>query len=221
MYAIVSAVSPGVKLQSVDPLPARSDRAAVSASQRLRLLRAMTAVVARKGYAGAVVADVVAEARVSRKTFYEQFADLHDCFLAAYDACIDVLRERLLVARDPELPAGARLRQVIDAYLALMDDEPAIARTCLVESYAAGDETAERRMRTSREFAALLAEAHHEMLEHGASGAPLDPVDYEIIVGSVIAAVTSRVHTRDPQPLTELAAALERHVLRSLGVVPS
>ena len=47
--------------------------------------------VAEKGYARVVVADVIERAGVSRKTFYEQFSNKEDCFLAAYDAGVDGL----------------------------------------------------------------------------------------------------------------------------------
>src|SRR3954452_23052879 len=63
----------------------------VLASQRGRMIEAMAETVAAKGYAATTVADVVARAGVSRKTFYEHFRDREDCFLAAYDAAVDAV----------------------------------------------------------------------------------------------------------------------------------
>ena len=89
---------PRVRLaEVVRKLPRRAhdlSRADVSESQRWRLLEAVTEVVAERGYEGASVAHVIAAAGVSRKTFYEHFADKEACFLAAYD----VLSSRLLRA---------------------------------------------------------------------------------------------------------------------------
>src|SRR6266498_996015 len=48
-------------------------RETIVASQRGRLLDAMAAAVAEKGYAETTVSDVVDRAGVSRRTFYEQF----------------------------------------------------------------------------------------------------------------------------------------------------
>ena len=45
----------------------------------------MVEVTAERGYADCRIADVIAYAGVSRKTFYELFRDKEDCFLAAYD----------------------------------------------------------------------------------------------------------------------------------------
>src|SRR6187401_183309 len=71
--------------------PHRLAREVVLASQRGRLIDAMAVVVAAKGYTAATVADVIGHAGVSRKTFYEHFRDKEACFLAVYDAGVEVL----------------------------------------------------------------------------------------------------------------------------------
>ena len=58
---------------------------AVRAAHRERLLRAVIAAVAPKGYPAVTVADIVSGARVSRQVFYEHFADKEECFLEAYE----------------------------------------------------------------------------------------------------------------------------------------
>ena len=71
------------------------DRDVVEASQRTRLLEAVGRAVAERGYAAATIDDVVRRAGVSKKTFYEHFADKQDCFLAAYEAASEELLERV------------------------------------------------------------------------------------------------------------------------------
>ena len=56
---------------------------AVRAAQRERLLRAVIAAVAQRGFADLTVADIVRGARVSKAAFYVHFAGKEDCFLAA------------------------------------------------------------------------------------------------------------------------------------------
>ena len=63
-------------------------RPVVREAQRARMLAAMVQVVAEKGYGRVAVADVIERAGVSRKTFYEQFSNKDDCFVAAYDATV-------------------------------------------------------------------------------------------------------------------------------------
>ena len=71
------------------------------ASPRGRLLDAMTAAVAENGYAATSVADVINRAHASRRTFYEQFADKEDCYLAAFRVASDYVAGRVARARRP------------------------------------------------------------------------------------------------------------------------
>ena len=80
-------------LSALNEGPARQSSGDVAAAQRRRMLAAMVAAVAEKGYVAVAVADVVSRARVSRATFYEQFTDKSDCFLAAFRACADSFDE--------------------------------------------------------------------------------------------------------------------------------
>src|SRR3954469_18036370 len=87
-------------------------------SQRARLVEGMIQAVAEKGYTAATVADAVRAARVSRGTFYAQFASKEECFLSAYEYGVDVIVERIRAAIRAE--AGdwvARLRTGLRSYL--------------------------------------------------------------------------------------------------------
>src|ERR1044072_1985797 len=65
-------------------------------TQRERLLDGVAATVSLRGYAATPVAEILKAAGVSRRTFYEQFADKEDCFLAAYDTFVALCAERLV-----------------------------------------------------------------------------------------------------------------------------
>src|ERR1700677_3114544 len=58
---------------------------------RGRLLVAIVDAVAERGYGATTIADIVALAKVSRRTFYEHFVDKEACFLQAYDAATAIL----------------------------------------------------------------------------------------------------------------------------------
>lgn len=128
------------------------------ASQRGRMLEAMAEVVAGKGYAATTVADVIGRAGVSRRTFYEQFRDKEACFLAAYDAGVELLLGALRLDDATELDLVARARARTRAYLETLASEPAFARTFLIEVAAAGPAALERREAVHDRFAALLRE---------------------------------------------------------------
>src|SRR5918995_7393152 len=67
-------------------------------NQRGRLVEAALQVFGTQSFGEARVADVLERAAISRKTFYEQFADKEACFMAAYDAASVRVRDAVLVA---------------------------------------------------------------------------------------------------------------------------
>jgi AcrR family transcriptional regulator len=144
--------------------PHQLAREVVLASQRGRLLEAIAEVVAAKGFAATTVADVIAGAGVSRKTFYEHFRDKEDCFLAAYDTGVDLLIETVRGVgggdSDPDPLRRARARTRV--YLETLAAEPAFARTFLIEVAAAGAAARARREKVHQRFAQMLREQADE-----------------------------------------------------------
>jgi len=114
--------------------------------QRERLLAAMLGTVTETGYRALTVQDVLSRAGVSRPTFYEQFADKEDCFLAAFDASVAQLRERLGDAVDAAGPDWRRrLRSGIGELMRFVAEEPEAARAVIVEARASSPAGLQRR----------------------------------------------------------------------------
>jgi AcrR family transcriptional regulator len=132
------------------------DRDVVEASQRTRLLEGIGRAVAERGYAGATIEDVVRRAGVSKKTFYDHFADKQDCFLAAYEAASEELLRRVGEAQASEDDWPERTRAGIRAYLRWLAADPALARVYLVEVAAAGPVALERREALRDRYADLM-----------------------------------------------------------------
>ena len=130
------------------PLPSGPNglpRARVTEIQRTRLIAAIVATVDELGYQRATVAEVIIRARVSRKTFYEIFADLEDCFLAAFD---DALAQASVLASEAYAQApGWRhgTRAALGRLLAAIDEQPTLARLCMLETLVAGARVRARR----------------------------------------------------------------------------
>jgi AcrR family transcriptional regulator len=70
------------------PRPNGPGRERVARHQRARLHGATVEAVAARGYPLLTVSQLVALAGISRRTFYEHFADREECFLASYDAVV-------------------------------------------------------------------------------------------------------------------------------------
>src|SRR6201991_741212 len=115
-------------------------RAQSRRNQRERLFAATVATVAEQGYEATTVADLGGLSGVSRRSFYAHLEDKQDCFLAAIDAMTGPALERLTGECEPI--DEARGRQELEALLELIAAQPAAAKMCLVEIYAAGPEAA-------------------------------------------------------------------------------
>jgi AcrR family transcriptional regulator len=77
--------SPAPLYQRLPHGPHRLGHNEVVRNQRMRMHGAMVEAVARNGYEHTSVKQIVGLAGVSRRSFYEQFANRQQCFLATYD----------------------------------------------------------------------------------------------------------------------------------------
>jgi len=137
--------------------PGRSgDRDAARRDQRERLLAAMVASCTRKDYEATSVEDLLRIAGVSRATFYEQFEDKLDCFRAAEN---EIVAGGIAAIADELGGEGAepgRPPAALAAFVRVIVAQPAAARLCLIESYAAGEAGMEP-VRRAIDWAVLLA----------------------------------------------------------------
>jgi AcrR family transcriptional regulator len=187
----------------------RLTREQVLASQRGRMLGAIAQAVAAKGFAHVSVADVISRAGVSRETFYEQFADKEECFLAALDAGAGGLLEILQTALSlPAADPATRMERVLSAYFDALAAEPELAKVFLVDAYGAGPRAIERRVELQTRFVEVVAEIV------GASGEQ-ERFACEALVAAISSMVTVRVAAgRFDQlaglcaPIIELARAM-------------
>jgi AcrR family transcriptional regulator len=115
-----------------------------SETRRQLILEAMVRVVGRKGYKATSVADVIAEADVSRTTFYKHFEDKHECFLAAYDLAVERVMGAVIANCDAEQPWLERMRVGLTTIVELFALDPELARTAIVEVAAAGADARQR-----------------------------------------------------------------------------
>ncbi len=116
----------------------------------------MADLVGNDGYAATTVANVLAYAGVSRKAFYQHFANKQECFLASYDAIAAEGRREVSRAYDSASNPvdGARLAiaQVFERAIG----NPGNVRLVLVEAGVVGQAGIERRERLMTEYEDLL-----------------------------------------------------------------
>jgi len=185
-----------------------------SGRHRLRLLDGMTAAVARKGYPAVTIADVVAEAGVSKRTFYEHFHGKEDCLLACYvedsNAMLATLHRQL--ATGPGAGPGV-IHAVLEAYLGFLDRAAPTAATLLIEVQRSGAEGRRVYRRTNHEFAVLIRDSV-------AAGHPVAGFDVDqsvALVGGVNELVLSHAEDHPGVPFSTLGPAILRFVRAVIG----
>lgn len=176
---------------------------------RTRILRAMAEVVSERDTHSITVKDVVARAGVTRAVFNEQFADLEDCFLAAFEMGVRRGRTAMAAAfsREPTWVDG--VRSALAALLELLDEEPALARLWVVYSLGGGPRVLRRRGAVS----AVLCEFVDRGRREGLARVEPPELTAEGVVGAVLAIVQARLLARDADPLIDLQGQLMSLIL--------
>ena len=144
-----------------------------AADIRASLELALANAVAEKGYAATTIADIVANARVSKRTFYEHFADKEECLMALYGTACARIMAVLRATGPSERPWTEQIGALTDAYLATLD--AMVNRALVVEMQAAGVRAYRLRQRMQRAFAQTLVDLVEEARTTNPRITPLTP----------------------------------------------
>ncbi|HLH14853.1 MAG TPA: TetR family transcriptional regulator [Solirubrobacteraceae bacterium] len=168
------------------------------------MLAAAVEAVEDVGYARMTVAQVIGRARVSRKTFYDVFSDREDCFLAAFEQALEQARALVEEAYGNESTWREGIRAALARLLTFMDEEPGLAKLCIVEALGAGERVLDRRAAVLDELAAVIDRGR------AATNATREPpeVTAEGVVGAIFAVLHTRVLENGGEPLTNLLGPL-------------
>jgi AcrR family transcriptional regulator len=176
--------------------------ARTEASQRERLFAAMVATVAEKGYEATTVADVSELFGVSKSSYYEHFKDKQDGFLATIEA---IVGPALQFAADAGLGGDeGRARAAFEASIERIVSQPAAAKMCFVEIYAAGAPAVAILDRSVDRLEQLLTATFERI--PGREGMP--PEIVRAIIGGVQKVIHKRLLRGEEAELTGLAPGL-------------
>ena len=178
----------------------RSPRRGVVEHQRARLLAAAVAVIDERGYAGASVTCLTACARISRGTFYELFDSREDCLLGVLRDGVERVEDELAAMDLDGLLWRERVRTGLWTILCFFDQEPALARVCVVESTRGGAGVLAFREELLTRLAGVLAEGNCE----SPRGEQCPPLVAEGLVGAAHSILYSRLSRGKREPLVGL-----------------
>jgi AcrR family transcriptional regulator len=165
---------------------------------------AMIEAVSERGYPQTTVAHVIAYAGVSRRAFYEQFANKEECFLATYDIVVARARKLVLDAWTRERGWDNRLHAACKALLEDVATSPKGPRLVLVDSLGIGPRARERMTLAASTFERVIATAFQVHPE----GAELSPLTIRAIVAGIRHVAFTRMYEQRERELMSLTDEL-------------
>jgi AcrR family transcriptional regulator len=173
------------------PLPGRQQlsREFIAQHQRARIITALAQESSEQGYQQVTVADIVSRAGIARNTFYENFRSKEDCFLATQEFAMTAALKRVVEAAGAFDSWAERVRAGLTAFLEYVAEEPALARTCMVEALSAGPAAVERYEKSQQAFVSLF-KLGRDVSPHGTQ---LPETMEEAIIGGVFWIVYQRL----------------------------
>jgi AcrR family transcriptional regulator len=159
----------------------------------------MARVASDHGVQAASVEQVVNLAGVSRKTFYVLFEDRHDCLLAAIEHTIGLAKARADAAYMAEDEWIASVRAALLVLLSFFDEEPGLARLCVVQALAGNARTLERRAEVIERLARVI-----DTGRRGGTAAEPSPLTACGVVGGAISVIHTRLLANEPHKLIDL-----------------
>jgi AcrR family transcriptional regulator len=162
-------------------------------TQRERLLAGMVSTANRGGYAGVSVSKVIAEAGVSRPTFYEYFEDRDSCFREALQDIQQRLLRTILDALASHPPQQA-IQASIAAIIKFASAEPAQALFLTSQAMAAGPRALDARDEGIAAIELAIEEAQGQ-LDDAEMSPDLSP---RVLVGGLYRLLASRLRRGEP-----------------------
>jgi AcrR family transcriptional regulator len=183
-------------------------REEVRRNQRERLLAAMVAVTAAKGYAETSIKDLVEASGVSSRSFYQHFADKEECFLATMEEILADLHRVVIGELEGEGAVEERADRAARALVESLSTEPATTRLWLVESSCAGEQ-AQQRLNFALDVVA--AQLQRIFADLGKEEMPDDLT--RAILGGVSGVVYNRLSEGKAAEIAEIAKPLQAWAL--------
>jgi AcrR family transcriptional regulator len=181
--------------------PHGMDPKVVREVQRERMLKALTEVVAREGYAETTVRKLLAQAGLSRRTYYDLWVDKEDCYLDAFGEIADRLTARAAEGFARGDTPRERIRLAVEGLVGFCVEQPDAACACIVEGLAAGQAARLKRGELIERIADTIAPALAELRPD----APNPALTARATVGGIFELLYGPLARRDVKQLRTLA----------------
>lgn len=150
-------VADEVPTRRLPPGPQRLTPKDVIANQRGRLVDALIELVGVQGYTDTSVADVLARSGVSRKSFYELFADLHELLKLAFTTTADGMFHEARASCERARRRRRSLDALVGSICERAHEQPGLISLWSLEIAAAGPEGFALRDALMGQYARLIS----------------------------------------------------------------
>ncbi|TXH87836.1 MAG: TetR/AcrR family transcriptional regulator [Rhodoferax sp.] len=172
----------------------------------------MARAVAAQGFAACTIADIVREAAVSRRTFYEHFQTKADCLIAMYESASRNALRQLSAMLDPSRHWQHQVEEAMAAYLGVLADNPIVLRALFIDILSLGTEGLAARRRVNHEIAEFLLSVVNPQRDE----AVMSPAMAMAVVGGINELVLQLIEQdriQDIHTITDTTSALIRAVV--------
>ena len=176
---------------------------------RTRILQGGARVLAGEGLAATTVKDILGAAGVSRRTFYQWFADMEELLDALFELATDRLLQTVRTAAERESDPVARLEAAMTAYLDLQRAFGSLVVVLQSEAMRPDSRLAPRRDATIEALVQLYDENIHR-----AQGRRVDPL---VLRALVLASEGICMHLLQDTQFSDADAGRARTVMLALA----
>ena len=135
----------------------QTDTASVNeGTHRRRLFEGMARALAQQGWVDCTIADIVREAGVSKRTFYEHFQTKNDCLVALYESASRNALRHLDSVLDPNRHWQDQVEAAMTAYLGVLAENPIMLRALFIDILGLGAQGLAARRRVNEAIADFL-----------------------------------------------------------------
>ena len=164
----------------------------------------MVEAVARHGYAGTTLRELVRLAGVSKTTFYEHFDSKQECFLATFDEIVSQVTARVSAAYRKRATSATRLVAALTCFMELTVNEPEAAMLTAVESLTLGEAGVAHRERGSAAFELMIGQS----FEHSPSKIEVSAATIRAIAAGIRGVVYRRLRAGKIEELPDVVDEL-------------
>ena len=197
----------------MDTLPSKTALAAAAATEhRQRLLDGLADALQSQAFVDITIADIVAKARVSKRTFYEQFASKEACLLAMGERLCD--QTLALIAANYRFDEDwvTQLRTVTHAYLSSLESQTAVMRAMYIELMTIGSPGLALRRRMGERFAQFLIMQVETFRALEPGTRPLTPPMATAVIGGINELILQAIERGESDRLSALTPTVTEFV---------